>query len=157
MRFLLASFALLAPIAARAAAADLSFVRVWPQWHSADSFQSFYEYDTGRELVGKRIVMRSQPDERSGLYFLVRVKNPGAMVHGATFVVRVITPDATETKVFSFPSEVKGGSWLYEIGLTGKDWAAEHIQPVAWDVELQSADGTVLARKTSFLWEKPSR
>lgn len=157
MRPLFASIALLAAFCARAAAGDISLLRVWPQWHTADSFQSFYEYHTGRELVGKWTVLRSQPEERTGLYFLTRVENHGAPVSGATLVVRVVTPDATETKVFTFPAQVKAGSWLFEIGLTGKDWPAEHIEPVAWDVELQSADGTVLAKKTSFLWEKPGR
>jgi hypothetical protein len=155
MRTLLASLALLAAFCAPASAADVTFKRVWVQWHTADSFQSFYEYRTGRELVGKWTVMRSQREERTGLYFLTRVQNPGAAVHGATFVVRVVTPDATATKVFSFPADIQGGSWLFEIGLTGKDWMAERVHPVAWEVELQSPDGTVLARKASFLWEKP--
>jgi hypothetical protein len=157
MRPLFASIALLAASPSPGPAADLSFTRVWPQWHTADSFQSYYEYHTGRELKGKWIVLRSQPDERTGLYFLVRVLNKGTIVRGANFVVRVITPDATETKVFNFPANVQGGKWLFEIGLTGKDWGAQHVHPVAWDVELQSADGSVLARKVSFLWEKPSR
>jgi len=157
MRSLLASLALFAAFAARTPAADPTFERVWLQWHKTDSFQSFYEYHTGREFTGRWVVLRSQTDERSGLYFLVRVDNPGAMVRGAAFFVRVVTPESTETKVFSFPTDVKAGSWLYELGLTGKDWAGEHVQPVAWDVELQSADGRVLAKKTSFLWEKPSR
>ena len=161
MRPLLAALALLAGFPAASPAAgpstDISFLRVWPVWHTADSFQSYYEYHTGRELVGKWIVLRSQPDERTGLYFLVRVKNPGAAVRGANFVVRVITPDATETKVYNFPANVKAGSWLYEIGLTGKDWAVDHSHPVAWDVELQSPDGNLLAKKASVLWEKPGR
>ena len=76
-------------------------------------------------------------------------------MRGATFVVRVVTPDATETKVFSFPADIQAGSWLFEIGITGKDWAAERVHPVGWEVELRSAEGAVLARKTSFLWEKP--
>ncbi|HXQ80461.1 MAG TPA: hypothetical protein VN775_04060 [Opitutaceae bacterium] len=156
MRSLLASFCLLAALAARSPAAEVSFARVWLQWHKADSFQSFYEYHTGRELTGKWTVLRTQPDERTGLYFLVRVKNPGSTVRAAVFFVRVVTPEATETKVFSFPADVRVGSWLFEIGLTGKDWGAEHVHPVAWEVELQSSDGRVLARKASFLWEKPS-
>ena len=55
MRYLLASFVLFAALPAHAPAAvpapAMSFKRVWLQWHTADSFQSFYEYDTGRELV----------------------------------------------------------------------------------------------------------
>jgi hypothetical protein len=155
MRSLLASLCLFAAFSARAPAADISFKRVWVQWHTADSFQSFYEYHTGRELVGRWIVMRSQPEERTGLYFLTRVENHGAPVRGANFVVRVVTPDATETKVYNFPADIQGGSWLFEIGLTGKDWVLERLHPVAWEVELQAPDGAVLARKSSFLWEKP--
>ena len=41
------------------------------------------------------------------------------------------------------------------IGLTGKDWAAGAPQPVAWEIEVHAADGRVIARKASFLWEKP--
>jgi hypothetical protein len=156
MRPLLASLAFLA--AAAAGAAELRFVRVWPEWHDGDSFQSYYEYRTGNELVSKRwTVLRSQPDDRSGLYFLVRVENPGEMVRGATFVVRVISPESIDTHVYSFPADVPKGSRLFEIGLTGKDWVGARVDPVAWDVELQSGDGKVLYKKVSFLWEKPGR
>jgi hypothetical protein len=159
MRFLFASLALLAaapsPAAPPGPVAPLRFLRVWPLWLTADSFQSYYEYHTGRELIGKWIVMRSQPEERTGLYFLARVDNRRAIERGATFVVRVISPDDPQTRVFNFPATIKAGSWLYEIGLTGKDWALGHVYPVAWDVELQTADGAVAAKTASFLWEKP--
>jgi hypothetical protein len=156
MRSLLASIALLSAVSA-VHAADLKFKRVWPEWHDAESFQSLYEDHTGRELTGKWIVLRSQPGNRSGLYFLTRVENSGPQVDGATFVVRVITLEAVDTKTYSFPSIVPGGSRLFEIGLTGTDWKGPRAQPVAWEVELDSADGRVLARQTSYLWEKPER
>jgi hypothetical protein len=161
MRSLFASLALLAPIALFAAVPrppdPIRMIRVWPVWRPADSFQSYYEYHSGRELVGRWTVMRSQPDERTGLYFLVRIDNRQAAERGAAFVVRVISPDSPETRVYTFPATVKAGSWVYEIGLTGKDWAIGHVHPVAWDVELQKADGAMVAKKVSFLWEKPSR
>jgi hypothetical protein len=157
MRRPLALLALLALLAAvPVPAAEIRLVRVWPEWLTADSFQSYYEYHTGRELTGRWVVMRSQPDERTGLYFQIRVENKQATERGATFVVRVISPDAPDTRVYSFPATVKAGSWVYEIGLTGKDWSIGHVHPVAWDVELQTADGAVVAKKGSFLWEKPA-
>jgi hypothetical protein len=156
MRFLLASIALLSSVPALRAA-GLTFKRVWPEWHDADSFQSLYEDHTGHELTGKWIVLRSQPDKRSGLYFLTRVENPGSQLDGATFVVRVITIESIDTRTYSFPAAVPGGSHLFEIGLTGTDWKASRVQPVAWEVELDAADGQVLAKKTSYLWEKPER
>ena len=156
MRSLLAAITLLSA-AGVAGAADLQLKRVWPQWHDADSFQSFYEDHTGRELTGGWIVLRSQPDQRRGLYFLTRVENPGAQVPGAAFVLRVISPESIDVRVFSFPADVPKGSKLFELGLTGGDWPGARYQPVAWELEVQGADGSVMARKTSFLWEKPSR
>jgi hypothetical protein len=157
MRSLLAPFALLSALCATAQAADLTFKRAWPEWHDSDSFQSLYEQQTGHELTGKWIVLRSQPAQRSGLYFLTRVLNPGGDVRGATFVVRVITLESVDTRVYSFPVFVPGGSRLFEIGLTGTDWKGPRAEPVAWEVELDAADGRVLAKKTSYLWEKPDR
>ena len=155
MRPLLALLPVLGLLSAQARADDVSFVRVWPQWHEADSFQSLYEYRYHHELDGKWTVFRSQPWERGGFYFLTRVKNTGAALKGATFVVRVISPESTATHVYNFPAEIPGGSQLFEIGLTGTDWAGAKTEPVAWEVELHTADGRVLAQKSSFLWEKP--
>lgn len=155
MRPLLAALALLA--AAGAPAAEIRLARVWPEWHRADSFQSYYEYHTGHELTGKWIVLRSQLDDRGGMYFLIRVENPGPVVRGASLFVHVITPDAMEPRVFSFPTDIPAGSQLFETGLTGTDWGGERVEPIAWEIELRAPDGAVLARKTSFLWEKPAR
>jgi hypothetical protein len=157
MRPLFASLALFLTASGVAHAGDAFFRRVWPQWHDSDSFQSLSEEITGRELMGKWTVIRTHPEERGGMYFLARIINPGAALAGATFVVRVIAPDSVDTRVFNFPADVPGGSHLFELGLTGKDWAGPRAQPVAWEMELRSADGRILDRKTSFLWEKPDR
>jgi hypothetical protein len=157
MRTLFAAIAILSAACPAARPADLQLVRVWLQWHDGDSFQSLYEDHTGHELTGGWIVLRSQPGERSGLYFLTRIKNPGARVPGAIFVLKVVVPESIEVRVFRFPADIPAGKKLFEIGLTGKDWPGVRIQPVAWELELQSADGGVLARKASFLWEKPGR
>ncbi len=144
-------------LASAALAADVKFKRVWPQWYEADSFQSLYEDRTGTELTGKWIVVRSQPVDRAGLYFLTRVENSGASIPGAIFVLHVIAPESTDTRTYSFPQDVPAGSRLFQIGLTGKDWTKPRVQPVAWELELRSADGSLLASKKSFLWEKSAR
>ena len=46
---------------------------------------------------------------------------------------------------------------VLDCGLTGKDWTKPRVQPVAWELELRSADGSLLASKKSFLWEKSAR
>jgi hypothetical protein len=138
-------------------AAELSFKRVWPEWLDASSFQSLYEYRTGREKVGKWTIMRSQPEHRSGLYFMTRVENPLGPLQGAAFVIRIIAVGSVDTRVYRFPAEIPGGSRLFELGLTGRDWAGSKVQPTAWEVELDDSDGRILARQTSYLWEKSAR
>jgi hypothetical protein len=157
MRPLLASLALFLSFCTAVQAADPYFKRVWPQWHDADAFTSFYEDYTGRELVGKWTIQRTQPDKRGGLYFVTRVENPGAQLRGTTFVVRIIAPDSENTKEYTFPADVPKGSRLFVLGLTGKDWGGERVEPVAWCMELHAADGRLLTRQVSFLWEKPDR
>ncbi len=158
MRRLIASVLLLALACPGGRAADVTFLRVWPQWHDAVSFDSYHEYRTREELTGNWTVLRSQPASRDGLYFLARVQNAGTALQGAAFTLRVIKPDSTETHVYSFPAGVPAGGRLFEIGLTGADWAGgKHVFPIAWELELSSADGRVLAHQSSFLWEKPAR
>ena len=152
----LAAALLLLSLASASRAADVSIKRVWPEWFDADSFQSFYEDHTGNELTGRWIPLRSRPQDRAGLYFLTRVENPGARILGATFVIRVIAPESTDTRTYSFPADVPAGSRLFQIGLTGKDWAKRREEPVAWALELRAPDGSVLASARSFLWEKPA-
>jgi hypothetical protein len=154
MRRLYASLLLLAACASPPKAVNLHFERVWLTWRDADQFQSFYEYHTGEELVGKWTVLRSEPYDRTGLYFQIRTVNPSA-ARGGKIVIRVISSDSIEPRVFTFPVEVPAGSRLFVVGITGTDWPMIRVVPVAWDVELQAPDGSVLAKKTSFLWEKP--
>lgn len=155
MRPLLAPLVLFLSLATSALAGDPIFKRVWPEYRDADSFQSFYEDHTGRELIGKWTMIRSQPSDRNGLYFMTRIENKGPEMRGATIVLRIISPESENTRTFSFPADIPAGSRLFEIGLTGKDWTGSKIQPVAWDIELQESDGRMVAKKFSYLWEKP--
>ncbi|HEY1793441.1 MAG TPA: hypothetical protein VGG34_11030 [Opitutaceae bacterium] len=144
-------------LGAGASAAPVSFKRVWPEWEDAIDFQSYSEYRTGKEVVGKWTVLRSQPEHRSGLYFMTRVENHGPPVPGAAFVIRVISVGSVETRVYRFPADIPKKSWLFELGLTGRDWEGPKLQPIAWEVELDDAGGNILARETSYLWEKPEK
>jgi len=155
MRPLLAALTFIAAAGAGAAAGDPKLIRVWPEWLSSDQFQSYHEFRTAKELTGKWIILRSRPAERSGLYFITRIANPGEALSGTSFVLHLISPDATDTKVFSFPAGIPAGQQVFEIGLTGRDWAGSRVYPIAWEVELQAADGRVITRMSSFLWERP--
>lgn len=151
MRLLLA-FLLTAVLAT---AAEVDFVRVWPAWREADSFVRIQEYFGGGEDTGSQTVLRTQADERSGFYFLTRTNNHGPIRPQARFVLDVITPDSPRARTYTFATKLAPGSHVYNLGLTGRDWAGPDVQPVAWRLRLVAGDGTELAEQRSFLWSMP--
>ncbi len=136
-------------------AADVTFVRVWIRWSKAAPFHRISEYLTGRENFGGRIVLRSHPSRRAGLYFLVRVKHPGPLIPGVRFDLQVIAPGNPLPRTFSFPFNLPAGGKVCDLGLTGDDWPNRNEFPIAWKLALLAADGRILAETRSFLWSKP--
>jgi hypothetical protein len=138
-------------------AAGLEIVRIFPGWHSSESFHRVTEYFGGKENTGGVIMLRSQSAELAGYYWFLRLKNPAAPVAGARFELQVITPVAPEPKTFTFAADIPAGSSLFQLGLTGGDWPGAKARPAAWHLRLLAADGTLLLSRESFLWKLPER
>ena len=148
--------ALLLALGSFAFAADVSLVRVWPQWRNADAFDHVREYFGGSENPGRETVLRSRSEPRAGLYFLVRVQSTES-IPNAVFVIDIIRPDAPDARRHIFTAPVPAKSRVFELGLTGEDWpGGRDVHPVAWKVSLQDGSGKTLASQQSFLWEKPA-
>lgn len=149
--------ALLCSVPALSVAAEnsLQVVRVFTGWREAASFKRIGEYFDGRERTGGEVILRSQPAERGGYYFLIRLANPGAATP-ATLQLEVVRPGTPKPQVFSFPTSVPVGSTVFNVGLTGADWPDHEINPVAWRLQVLAADGQVLATSQSYVWEKPA-
>jgi hypothetical protein len=141
-------------VAASASAAEVSIVRAFTGWRDAASFKRISEYFDGRENTGGETMLRTHADQRAGYYFLVRTANAGAPLP-VTARIEIILPSAAKTKVFTFSADLKTGSTVLNLGLTGADWPDAKANPVAWKLELLAADGRVLATEKSYLWEKP--
>ncbi|HEY9154351.1 MAG TPA: hypothetical protein VIM69_04430 [Opitutaceae bacterium] len=155
MRFLIAalSFAL---SAACLSAGDLRIVRVWPDYRTTQSFVSISEYFTGQEKpVRNQTILRSQPGERAGFYFLTRLANQGSSITGAKIQLDVISSRAPEAVSYTFPINIPHGQHVYQVGLTGTDWPVANEHPVAWRVLILDTAGNELLSKQSFLWSKP--
>ncbi len=148
---------LLALLAAPAAlpAADVTLVRVWPGWRAADSFSRLSEYFSGLENDGGQTVLRSQPAERGGYYFLVRTQTDAA-VPGARVELQVLLPGVEKPRTFTFPAALPAGSHVTLAGLTGSDWPGAKTAPIAWHLAVLDPKGAVLATTQSFLWAKPA-
>ncbi|MBI5426283.1 MAG: hypothetical protein HZA32_19585 [Opitutae bacterium] len=152
----LALLLVLATAATTLSAAEVRVVRVFTGWRDAASFKRISEYFTGRENSGGEVVLRTQPAARGGYYFLVRTDNDGP-ARDIRFRLEVVTPGATQPRHFEFSAALPAGNQVYQLGLTGADWAANTISPMAWKLELVDADGKVLATEKSYLWEKPAQ
>lgn len=142
-------------VAASLAAQEISIARVYPGWRDAASFKRISEYFTGRENTGGATVLRTHPGERAGYYFLVRAINPGAPV-SAQCLVSLILPTSRQLLTHTFATDLKSGDTVLHLGLTGADWTDPKANPVAWKIELTTADGRLLASEKSYLWDKPS-
>lgn len=136
-------------------AAEAEFIRVWPAWRTAESFDRISEYFDGQENTGRHTVLRSRPEARAGYYFLIRAKAATATT-GAKFVLQVITPDSPDPKTYTFPATIGTKETIFDLGLTGPDWPDRKTQAVAWHLALVTADGRELASRQSFLWAKPA-
>lgn len=153
---LLVSFSAVLPSVSLAKGeSEVEFVRIWPQWRDADSFLRISEYLSGEENTGRQTVLRSQPEKRTGFYFLVRVKGSHESSSATKFVLEVITPDSAQAKVYEFPTAITKRSQVFNLGLTGSDWKGKKVHPVAWRLRLIADEDRELASQQSFLWALP--
>lgn len=144
------------PVLSLAKEGELKIVRIFTGWRDAASFKRISEYFDGKEHTGGETVIRTNPDQRGGYYFLVRVRNPGPAVR-AQLQLQLIAEGQPAQQTTVFPAEVKAGSSVFQLGLTGPEWQSAKAQPVAWQLLiLSTADGRVLATEKSYLWEKPA-
>jgi hypothetical protein len=148
-------FFFLAASVATAAAADLTIVRVFTGWRDAASFKRISEYFDGREHTGGEAMLRTQPGQRAGYYFLVRVANPGAP-QAVKLSLQLNLPGAAKLRTHAFATTLPAGESVLNLGLTGTDWPDAKTNPVAWKLEVLAADGRPLATEKSYLWEKPA-
>lgn len=127
-------------------------MRVWPGYRTAESFDRISEYLTGGENTGGQTVLRSQPAQRDGFYFLVRLKNASGAIAGASVELSVITPASATPRVLTFAADLPGGQHVFDCGLTGTDWPDANAHPVAWKIVIRAPGGAELASTQSFLW-----
>ncbi len=137
------------------AAAQVEFVRVWPGYRDAESFASISEFFGGAEASRGRTILRTDPSERGGFYWLVRVRNAGAPFE-AVLEIEWIAPGEIDPRRQRFPVTIESGSRVLLAGLTGADWPDAKARPNAWQVRLLDAAEQPVATEESFLWAAPA-
>lgn len=137
------------------AEAQTEVSRARAEYRDSRQFYRISEFFTGRESTGSDVIVRSEPEERAGYYFTVRLKKYPYRHDTVDDAVQleVIMPGDVEATLFTFPlGPAKKRNPLLLIGLTGEDWPDPAALPLAWRISFVDAEGTVLAERQSFLW-----
>lgn len=140
----------------RPADSALTLVRVFTGWRDGASFKRIAEYFDGQEHTGNETILRTVPAQRTGYYFLVRVKNAGA-ARPVRFQLEFVEPGSGASRIQTFPAELAAGSQVFQLGLTGPQWQDPKAQPMAWHLRVLGAADEILAVEKSYLWEKPAK
>ena len=121
----------------------------------SETFLRISEYFTGKENTGRRIILRTQPQERSGMYFILNLDRPAALLpKGCRLRIQAVSSSSPKAATFTldFPTDTGNRREVFA-GLTGNDWAGPQHTLVAWKVTLEDASGRALLERQSFLWE----
>ncbi len=132
--------------------------RLWTGYKETADFVRLREILTGEEHTGDALVLRTQPAERDGFYFTLRLDGrDGAPVSDGRIVLHLVAPDAAQPRTFTFPFASDGRRRLrLELGLTGPDWTHGRTLPLAWRLEVFGQGGEPLDSRESFLWSAPA-
>lgn len=126
------------------------------QWSykQAEEFQRISEFFTGKENLGNRVVLRSNPENRNGLYFSLFIKDRiRSLPEGSKAIVEVLQPNSPDTQIYEYSIPVNTSkSKELMLGITGANWPNEDDHPLAWRVRLVNAEGEELASDKSYLW-----
>lgn len=118
-------------------------------------FVRISEYFSGKENTSGQIILRSQENHRTGLYFHVLFQDIGTVmpVQNHKLILKILDSESIDFKTHSFdlsPEILQEGKIL--LGLSGKDWTSPQTTPIAWYLELQTKNGKILADTQSYLW-----
>ena len=141
-------------LATTTVAGALEILDAYPKYMEARSFARISEFFSGVENTSNRVIARSRPEERSGLYFVITLDGKtDRRFLGATTQVQLIVPDEAETRLYSIdlPIEYPKSRELL-VGITGADWPDSETVPLAWKITLFDAHDEILAQKESYLW-----
>ncbi len=129
---------------------------VYTEYRSAQTFESLQEFFTGEENQRAFLILRSQQNEREGLYFSITLDEPLNHYQQAQSL-KISYQKNTQPKPcehsFTLERPLPCNKKLL-IGLTGTDWSPS-TRLNAWKIELLSAEGHVLSQAQSYAWSMP--
>lgn len=136
---------------------QIEHVRVYNK--PENDFKHISEYFSGEESDhGYRLVLRTNPDIRAGLYFAVSFSQSlASLPNGSSAELDLIFERQDDTRTFHFPlPDNRSDKTVLYLGLTNPEEPKSGSQIMAWRVRIIDSDKKVLLKKDSYLWEMPS-
>ena len=127
------------------------------KFRTDDSFKGIVESFKHSESKGGKIILRSQNDQRTGLYFTVKFNNslalfkPGYQIK-VTFITNLSTKEQSYTWIFpNVHHSLIFQNELY-LGLTHDPQFSSTTQLIAWRIEIFDQYNQLISSKHSFAW-----
>ena len=120
------------------------------RFYEEESFTRISEYFTGVEVSGNRIIIRSDPEHRTGHYITFQLSGNHSIDH---FKLEVYEFGEKKPKDYLFNSDtpVTANQPIF-LGLTGGIWGEKLKPPVAYKLSIIGTAGNTIESATSFLW-----
>ena len=128
------------------------------QFLSDNEFKRISEYFNGADNPGNRAIIRSQTDNREGLYLIFELdQSVSNLPSSAVFKVEIIDNLEKLAKSYQFPIDLAKYLKTREVllGITGSDWPDPDKKALAWRITLTDGKENELAVHESFLWAYP--
>lgn len=135
--------------------AELKIFSVTERYWDQVEFKRVIEYFTGKEFSGRQIILRSNPEKRSGMYFELSFSEKlNALAKNSVIVLQMYRSGSLHPKLYEFkiPEDLHEKRDIL-LGVTGDDWPSRETKLIAWRMEVRTVDQKLLAQKQSFLWD----
>lgn len=132
----------------------IKIVNIEVEKFSEHDFKRIREYfNGGHEYQGQKCIVRDNPNNRGGLYFIVNFNKPlNLLPKNVSVNMYLMIGKALEYEKFSFALPNKRPSFSSEVhlGVTSKKVDPSEVN--AWKIELVGPDGAPIATDKSYMW-----
>ncbi|MBE6414286.1 MAG: hypothetical protein E7035_07020 [Verrucomicrobiaceae bacterium] len=122
---------------------------------------TIYEVFTGKEFGHGRLILRTDNENRTGVYMFIMFKTyQNNILKGTQIDLYLQTKKSPKVRKFSFV--VPENSSLFRelvLGMTGNDAELVDTSILAWKIEVKNPEGKIITQNQSWLWsiENPSK
>lgn len=133
---------------------SIKIVNVIVEHYSHEDFQRIAEYfNGGHEHYGHRCIVRTDPDVRTGEYFIVNFSKPLVdLPNDLTVNIYLMIGKSLNYEKYSFQLPNKRPNFVSDVylGITSK--CIDLAKVNAWKIEVINTQGEIITLHKSFMW-----